>query len=54
MANSPKKQLKAVVQDIAETARAVARKHGARRSVTIIKGETISKDKPTKVRIIKD
>jgi hypothetical protein len=54
MPNSPKKQLKAVVQDIAETARAVARKHGARRSVTIIKGETVSKDKPARIRVIKD
>lgn len=54
MATTPKKELKAVVHDIAEAARAVTRKHGARRSVTIIKGQTVSKDKPTRIKIVKD
>jgi hypothetical protein len=54
MAKSPKKQIKAAVRDIADAARAVAKKHGVKRSVTIIKGETVSKDKPTRIRVIKD
>jgi hypothetical protein len=43
------RDLKAVVKDVAEAARAVANKHGVTRSVTIVKGQTISKDKPTRV-----
>ena len=54
MATTPKKALKTVVHDIAKAARAVARKHGAKRSVTIIKGQTVSKDKPVRIRIVKD
>ena len=53
MAKHPKEQLKAVVKDIAEAARAVAKKHGAKRSVTIVKGQTVSRDKPTRIRIVK-
>lgn len=53
MAKSPKKQLKAVVKDIAEAARSVAKKHGAKRSVTIVRGQTLSHDKPTRIRIVK-
>ena len=48
------RNLKAVVKDVAQAARAVAKKHGVKRSVTIVKGETMSKDKPTRIRIIKN
>ena len=48
------RDLKAIVKDVAEAARAVAKKHGVTRSVTIVKGQTVSKDKPTRIRVIKD
>jgi hypothetical protein len=53
-AKSAGKGLKAIIKDVAESARAVAREHGAKRSVTIIKGQTVSKDQPSRIRIIKD
>ncbi len=52
-AKSASKALKQAVLEIAESARAEARRHGAKKSVTIIKGQTVSKDKPTRIRIIK-
>ncbi len=48
------KDLKAIVKDVAEAARDVAKKHGVKRSVTIVKGQTTSKDQPRRIRIIKD
>ena len=45
--------LKAVVKGVAAAAREVAKKEGATRSVTIVKGVTTSKDKPTRIVVRK-
>ena len=47
------KDLRQLIEGVGVAARKVAKKHGATRSVTIVKGRTISKDKPTKVTVIK-
>lgn len=52
-AEATKNDLKARIKAVGAAARKVAKKHGAKRSVTIVKGQTISKDKPTRVRIVK-
>jgi len=52
-AKSASKGLKALVEGVATSARAVAQKHGAKRSITIVSGQTVSKDKPARIRIVK-
>lgn len=47
------KDLKALIEGVGEAARTVAKKHGATNSVTIVQGQTISKDKPTKITVVK-
>lgn len=51
---SAAKELKGIVKGVAAAARAVADTHGAKRSVTIIKGQTVSKDQPNRITVVKD
>lgn len=44
-------ELKDLVKAIGKQARAVAEKHGATKSVTIIRGVTTSKDRPTRIKV---
>lgn len=46
-------ELKAVVKDVAAAARTVAKRHGTKKSVTITKGVTTSKDQPNRIRIVR-
>lgn len=43
-------ELKAAVKSLGEDARSVARKAGTVKTVTIYKGVTVSKDKPTRIK----
>jgi hypothetical protein len=47
------RSLKTAVAGVAAAAREVAKKEGATKSVTIVKGVTTSKDKPTRIVIRK-
>jgi hypothetical protein len=47
------KDLKALIKGVGAAAREVAKKHGATKSVTIVKGQTISKDQPTRIKIVR-
>lgn len=47
------RELKAAVKGVAAAAREVAKQEGATKSVTIVKGRTTSKDKPTRIVVRK-